>query len=142
MSRDYWAIEGYGINTEDIMQYVNKDKVIGHLKRLIPNAIFEEDIFDDDVFCGDPYSNFAEFLCELDETETMSWNDDANGESYFLYEPRYPWHIKENDPKSYEEAEEIILNVLNKVCDIDMDNTRSIDEIRQHIYDISTYGCC
>ena len=112
MSMDYWGIVGYGVSVENIRKYINEEKVNTLVRELNANELFEDDVFDDDTFCGNPYNNFAEFLCELDETDTLTYDDDGNGGSYFLYCPKYPWYIKENDPKSYKDIDESILKSL------------------------------
>ena len=126
MSWTHWGIVGYGVDLDDIEKYINKEKVNLLVREINPLENFDEDVFEDDTFCGNPYQNFGEFLSELDETKTIIWDDGGDsGKHFFLYEPKYPWMIKNNDPASYEDIENRIINVLIKVSDIDKETLRS-----------------
>lgn len=135
MSMDYWAIEGYGVDLDEIEKYINTEKVNELVRKLLPNETFEEDVFEDDTFYGDPYTNFAEFLCELDEENIFCYEDDGNARAFFLYEPSYPWARNENEPKDKQEAEDKMIKVLKKVYDA------TWNDLRSYIRYISTYGC-
>ena len=119
MSMDYWGITGFGVCLDDIDKYLNSEKVNKLIRRMFPKETFEEDVFEDDTFYGDPYTNFAEFLCEFDNRKILSYDDDGQGVAYFLYVPPYPWKAKENEPKSQEELEDYMLSILRKVYDAD-----------------------
>ena len=137
MSRCYWGIVGYGVSINSIYKYIDDKKVLKIILGLHPDIEIEEDISDDDWFY-DIYNNFAEFLCDLDETNSLSWQDTGDGgEAYFLYEPKYPWMFRNDDPMSYEEIEERIINILEKII---KDNT-DMKEIRNLINHINDYGC-
>lgn len=136
MSVSYWGIVGYGIDLDNIAEYLNKEKVNLLVRKNNPKEIFEEDVFEDDTFYGNPYSGFGEFLSELDETNTIGWNNSGNtGKDYFLYEPKYPWTVKNNDPTGYEDVENRIIKALLKVYDI------TEEEIKSKIGYIDDYGC-
>lgn len=134
MSYCYWGITGYGLDVDDIYNYINHEKVNSLVRELMPNETFEEDVFEDDTFYGSPYQNFAEFLCELDDTHTIIWEDGGNSnKAYFLYVPKYPWMVKNNDPTSYKDVEDRIVNAVMKVCDADEEYVRSkIDSISDY----------
>ena len=135
MSMSYWGIVGYGVCVQDIEKYLNHPKVNRLVAEMNANTQFDEDVFEDYTFYGEPYSNFAEFLCELDETNSLIYDDNGNGECYFMYAPKYPWSVKENDPKSYKDVDDRILKVLKQVCDA------TEEELRDKIDFINTYGC-
>ena len=135
MSWCHWGIVGYGVDLDDIEKYINTEKVNKLVRELNPNEIFDEDVFEDDTFCGNPYQNFGEFLSELDETNSLIWDDGGDsGKHFFLYEPKYPWMIKNSDPVSYEDIEDRIIDVLTKVYDAET------NVLRSKIDSISDYG--
>ena len=131
MSYDYWAIYGYGISMNNI-PLVNVEKVNNLVKKINPNIAFEDDFnaFDDDTFCGNPYTSFAEFLADLDETDTLSWESDGQGEDYLLYTPKMPWSLKDNEPESYDEIDKRIINCVKLISDAEEDDVKAnIDHV-------------
>ena len=138
MSYSYWGIVGYGVCIDDITKYIDNEKVNLKVRELSPNETFEEDVFEDDTFCGCPYNNFAEFLSELDDTNVLTWEDGGNsGKCFLMYSPKYPWQMNGNEPQSYEEIETRIVNALRKVCKQNI----SAQELKAEINHISDYGC-
>ena len=136
MSVSYWGIVGYGVCLDDIDKYLDREKINILVRKANPDIEFEEDVFDDYTFCGDPYSNLGEFLCELDDRNILSWDDDGNGRGFLLYEPIYPWlNNPSNQPKSMNETKDHIISVLKKVCDA------TYEELSKEIDFISTWGC-
>lgn len=136
MSVSYWGIVGYGVLIDDIMPFIDNELVNVEVRERNKDIEFKEDVFDDDTFYGDPYTNFGEFLCELDKTNTLTWDDAGNCErTYLLYEPQYPWHLKDNEPESYEDIEERIYNVIKQVGKVTQ------EEIHKLCYNISDAGC-
>ena len=118
MSVDYWSIFGYGIELSDIIKYIDKNKVITELKKLVHDTEIPDDtddIFELDALCGYPYNYFAEFLCDLDERNVLTWDSDGDGNEYLMYTPNYPWYT-EYTPQSPQEVAKIITEVLDKVC--------------------------
>lgn len=132
MSYSYWGIDGYGIRVSDIHKYIDCEKVKSIVRELTKEEV--EDVFEDDTFCGNPYTNFGEFLCELDDDDIFTFDDDGNGESYFLYTPPYPWSAKENEPETQDECKNKIMAILRKVC------TDNEEEIERYIDYISDWG--
>lgn len=120
MSVCRWGITGYGVNIEKIYEYIDKEKVNAIVRKLIPDINLKEDddVFEDNTFCYEPYSSFAEFLCEFDDKNIMTWDSDGDGGEYFLYKPKYPWEINNNDPKHIEEITEYIIRILQRVFSI------------------------
>lgn len=138
MSMCYWGIVGYGVCIDDIYKYIDHGKVNKIIRTLFKEDDFytDDDVFDDDTFYGNPYCNFAEFLCELDEDKIFNFDDDGQGKAFFLYEPNYPWHtLKNEDPKTIEECEDKMIAVLRKVCDA------KDEDLRNCINYISESGC-
>ena len=140
---DYWGITGYGINIDDIMDFVDKEKVKNIVCSLFKELSPEDDIFDDDTFSGNPYNGFAEFLCDIDDTNLIGCETDGQGTSYFLYIPPYPWLVRGvPQPKNSEEVAQIIIKTLSKVCNFDINNAKEYENIRKRIDYIDTYGYC
>ena len=138
MSVSYWGIKGYGVNLDDVNKYIDNKKVNEIIRLLNPNITFEEYVFDDCTFYGDPYSSFGEFLSDLDDTGTLTWEDGGNSEKcYFLYVPPYPWQTKSNEPKSEKEIEDRIIKTLLRICETNTDP----EDIRKYIEYIDDYGC-
>lgn len=137
MSMDYWGIVGYGVCVQDIEQYIDKEKVNILVRDINVNCCdFTEDVFEDDTFCGNPYQNFGEFLSELDETNTIIWDDGGESQkAFFLYVPKYPWMYRNNDPKSIKDVEDRIIKVLKMVCNA------TEEELKKKIDFINDYGC-
>lgn len=132
---DYWYVDGYGVRIRDIMPYVDREKVNQLYHKVCPDDDTEsEDVLNDYTFRGEVYGNFAEFLCDLDDTDTLSYNTDGYEEEFFYYAPSYPWYLREKDPKTITEARKYILNVLGKISDA------SIEELSKHIGYIDAAG--
>jgi len=130
MSMDYWGITGYGVCLDDIEKYLDREKVNKIIRQMFPDEEFTEDVFDGFMFCGDPYTNFAEFLCEFDDRKILTYDDDGQGVAYFLYVPPYPWKAKENEPKTRKELEDYMISILRRVYDTDdCDLRNSLDYI-------------
>lgn len=135
MSMDYWGIIGYGIEIQDIYRHINKEKVNKLVRELNPNLKFEDDVFDDDTFIGNPYNSFAEFLCELDKNSLFTYDTDGHDRDYFMYAPVYPWAAKKNEPSTEKECKNKMINILQQVVDL------SDEEISKYIHYINDYGC-
>ncbi len=139
MSMCHWICEGIGIRTNDLYQYLNNQKCMDALRELGIDDIeeTEPDEFDiDDYLLGEPYQNLGDFLCRLDDTHTLSYGDDGDGESFFYYTPSYPWSRRDNEPASIQEVHERIIDAVIQVCDLSRDEVEAmIDD------DIYEYGC-
>ena len=135
MSMDYWGIVGYGVDIDDISKYINHEKVNKLVRELLPDEDFEDsDVMDDDTFYGNPYFNFAEFLCKLDDDKIFDYDDDGQGRAFLLYHPTYAWTRRSNEPSSCDECEQKLIKLLKKVCDC------STDDLLRHVGYINTYG--
>lgn len=135
MSVSYWGITGYGIDLDDIRNSIDEEKVYRLVKQLVPNEIFGDNVFEDNTFYGCPYESFGEFLSELDDTNTILWEDGGENDShYFLYIPKYPWQVSDKDPKNPKEIEDRIVKVLLKICN------ESEESLRSKIGFVSDFG--
>lgn len=133
----YWMCQGIGIRTNDLYPFISEKKCIAVIKEQLPDEEIDEDDFDiDDYFFGEPFENFGDLLCHVDDTNTMTYGDNGDGEFYFYYTPSYPWDRGDNEPKSIEEVHERIINAVLRLCDISEDKIEEI--IDDDIYD---YGC-
>ena len=136
MSMSYWGINGFGVCIDDIYKYIDNAKVNRKVREANPEITFEEDVFDDDTFYGDPYTNIAEFICEtFDTRKILTWDDDGNGRAFLLYEPPYPWKATQNEPKTLAELGDYMVSVLRNVCDA------GYDELADTLDYISKWGC-
>lgn len=138
MSMCYWGIVGYGVCIDDVDKYIDHGKVNKIVRTLFKENDFytDDDVFDDDTFYGNPYYNFAEFLCDLDEDKIFDFDDDGQGTAFFLYKPKYPWNIQQDkQPKTRKECEDKMIAILRKVCDAKDEDLRSLFDY------ISESGC-
>lgn len=127
MSLSYWMIEGIGINVENVIPYVNKEKAA--------RAILEQHPDDDElqeiILSGDyssfdveeylyevGFDNFADLLTHCDDTDSLTYSDDGDGNSYFYYPPSMPWHRVSNEPNSEDEVIDRIVAAVQKITDM------------------------
>lgn len=137
MSVFYWTYEGIGMNTDDIIGKINVKKCIKFLKEQLPDEEIEEKDFDIDNFLyGQPFDNIGDVLCHCDDTNTLTYGDNGEGECYFFYTTSYPWERRENEPTSIEEVHERIIAAVQKLCDLTSDQ---IEKLIQD--DLYVYGC-
>lgn len=90
--------EGVGIRTNDLYPHLNNKKCIAVLKQQMGRDFSlenEEDFDIDDYFYGEPFENLADFLCHCDDTNTMTYEGNGDGDCFFYYAPSYPWSRKE-----------------------------------------------
>lgn len=137
MSMCYWMNEGIGITASRLYPHLDMHKCRLLLRALLPNEEIPDDDFDiDDYMYGNSFDNIGEFLCLLDDTNTMTYGDSGDGEYYFLYAPSYPWDRKDNEPISLQEVHERIIDVVLKVTNLT--RRQAEDLIDDDIYE---YGC-
>ena len=81
MSMSHWVCEGIGINAGDVMSSINVKRCIEFLKKQLPDEEISEEDFDiTDFLYGEPFDNFGDILCHCDDTNTMTYGDDGDGE--------------------------------------------------------------
>ena len=137
MSTSYWGIIGIGIRSSSIEKHLDKHKCYLEVCKQLPEEEIEEEDFNlNDFLYGNTFQNLGEFLhCICEKSDVMSWNDNGQDDSYFLYPASYPWYRTPEDPKSFSEVEEIIVDTLTKVTNL------SEDDIRSLIEEINEAGC-
>ncbi len=139
MSLSYWMCEGMGVRASDLTPHLNKLKCIAVIKEQLGDdeVVPEEKDFDiDDYLFGQLFENLADMLCHCDDTDTLTWGDNGDGEYFFYYVPSYPWDRRENEPQSIDEVHKRIKDAIQCICDL----TR--EEIEKLIdNDIYEYGC-
>lgn len=140
MSTCYWMCEGIGIPTSKLSPFLNKEKCIKFVKEQLPAEDVEdisEDEFEiEDYLYGEPFDNLAEIFTYFDDTNTLTYGDNGNGEYYFYYTPSYPWDRKDNEPTSIEEVHKRIIDSVLCLCDMTAEQVETL--IDDDIYDV---GC-
>lgn len=122
----YWAIIGIGIETSKIIPYINKRKLFNFIKKqdcfnskmssrnFCDNSTYIEDA----VFnCG--FDSIADVLCFCDDTDTLTYSEDGEGNWYFYYPPSMPWQHVPNEPESEEDVISRIIDAVQKIADVD-----------------------
>lgn len=137
MSVEYWGIIGYGICLSDIDEYINKEKINNIVRNINPDIEFDDDVFDDDTFCGGLYMNLANFFCELDDSNILCYEDSGDGVCYLLFEPSFPWETsyRKNELKTKDEIRNKIIDLLTPYYNI------PINILKEKIIYINTIGC-
>lgn len=135
MSVTYWMNEGIGVRCSHVEPHLDGHKCYLEICKLLPDEHIEEDGFDlDDFLYGNPFENLGDFLSSLDETDVTTYGDDGDSQYYFLYSPKFPWHMKKNEPNCVEEVHRRIVDVLMKVTNLSrVDADKLIDD---YIYDV------
>lgn len=121
MSTQYWICEGIGIRANQLFLHLNAEKCIALLKEQLGEDFEETSVeqFDiQDYFYGEPFENLADLLCHCDDTHTLTFGDNNDGECFFYYPPSYPWTRVENEPTSIEEVKERIKKAVLRICDL------------------------
>lgn len=85
---------------------------------------------------GEPFENLADVFTFCDDTDSLTYGDNGNGESYFYYPPSYPWERTENEPSSIAEVHERVIKAVLRLCDMTREQVETL--IDDDIYD---YGC-
>lgn len=135
---DTWVNQGIGVDCEEIVPYLSIEKVRAILTNNYPDDFSDvntgemarEAIID--LYRG----GIAEMLADLDENNLVTWGTDSGRtDGFLLYPPSYPWEQTENDPKSQEEARELIKRLVRQVCDI---SEVILDNLVQEFYEIAS----
>ena len=130
MSMSYWLIEGIGLNVDDVRPHVNNKKAVYFFHERFPDErdlvemIFTGDYssFDmEEYFYGNGFENLADVLCHCDDTDSIVFSDDGDGNAYFYYPPSMPWHHTDNEPKTEQEVIDRIIAAVQKITDMTAD---------------------
>lgn len=146
MSTCYWMIEGVGLNTNELYDKINKRKLVDFLSKELPDdeetqswkrksdlSGFDVEVY----FDGNPYQNLADLLTYCDDTDTLTYGDNGDGDYFLYYPPSMPWHLSDNDPKSIDEVHQRIIAAVKRLTDLSDDE---IDEmIDDDLYEVG-YG--
>ena len=134
MSMEYWLIRGVGINADAVAPHID----LGKLTQLIRSndnsqekyqkflASFDaEDIgknnaidISDALYDVYGYENIADLLTFCDDTDTLTYDRDGEGGSYFYYAPSMPWEMLSNEPQTLDEVHDRIIKAVMKVTDL------------------------
>lgn len=116
-----------GLEVSSFSSFVDEGKV---------KKLFDEKGLTEDVTGGDyNYENclklfraesFAELLYNLDETDCLSYRTYREDEQYLFYEPTFPWERKEEEPETLEDAQEMIIRMIQKVTNVSADQILSM----------------
>lgn len=135
MSKCYWMIEGIGFNTDEILPYINKEKMARFFSEQLPDETDLSDMiaandyssFDmEEYFYGNGFENLADVLCHCDDTDSLTFGDNGEGTAYFYYPPSMPWHHTENEPQSEDEVIDRIIKAVQRVTDMSADEVKAI----------------
>lgn len=127
MSLSYWTIEGVGIPTQKLEAYINKKKFAELVVKMFPDDECTKRILDsgkwdtlniDDYMYGYPFDNLADAFTYCDDTDTITYGDDGEGNYYFYYPPSLPWHRCENEPGTYDELVKRMVAAVQKLADL------------------------
>lgn len=92
MSVSYWMCQGVGIRTNELLPFLSTQKCVQFMKTQLPDDDITEDKFNiDDYLYGNPFDNLAEMFTFCDDTDSLTYGDNGEGEYYFYYMPTYPW---------------------------------------------------
>lgn len=135
MSSLYWICEGIGIRANELYPFLSTQKCIRLLKERLPNKEISEDGFAiDDYLHSEPFENLADVFTFCDDTNSLTYGDNGEGESYLYYTPSYPWDRTENEPSSIKDVHERIIKAVLRLCDMTRDQVESL--IDNDIYDV------
>ena len=127
MSLSYWMIEGIGLCANDIEPHLDDKKVVRCISEAHP-----DDLKLKSMLLRDDYSNFdihdyidnglfnnvGDLLCFCDQTDSLTFCDDGEGNVYFYYPPSMPWERSVSDPKSEEEVIQRIISAVKGITDL------------------------
>lgn len=122
MSMDYWMVFGLGFDDEDLMPYLDTEKLrklLAKKQKYFSAADAEqwEKADRDGKFVlleayADSTFGFMDLLAESEERSLLSYGNDGDNGHYLYYEPSYPWKRKEHECQSEEEAREYLCDVV------------------------------
>ncbi len=137
MSMSYWMCQGVGVRTNELLPFLSTQKCVQFMKTQLPDEDIQEDKFDiDDYLYGEPFDNLADMFTFCDDTDSLTYGDNGEGEYYFYYTPTYPWERTDNEPTSIEEVHKRIIDAVLCLCDTTAEQVNAL--IDDDIYDL---GC-
>lgn len=139
MSSVYWIIQGIGINANEIESRIDEDKALKLLYEQYPNVMDLERILQNPNFCAKKighcggFENLADALCYCDDTDTLTYAGDGEGNWYFYYPPSMPWHQTKNEPKSEEEVVARIVSAVQRLTDMSHDEIEKLIDFELYV---------
>ena len=146
MSTCYWLNAGIGIRADNVYDKLNKRKIVNMLAVQLPKdetvRFFKRssDLSEFDVeefLYGEPFENLGDLLTHFDDTDTLTFGDNGDGESYLFYPPCMPWEVGDNSPKSIEEVHQRIIAAVMKATDMTAEEIEKL--IDDELYEVG-YG--
>ncbi len=135
MSMSYWMIEGVGLNVDDIEPHINKEKAARFFYEQFPDDAELKDMiaannyssFDmEEYYDGNGFENLAEVLCFCDDTDSITFGDDGEGNAYFYYPPSMPWHHTATEPQTEQEVINRIIKAVQKITDMTEEEIKKV----------------
>lgn len=145
MSMTYWMIEGIGLNVDDVAPHINTEKAARFFYEQLPDDTDLRDMiasdnyssFDiEEYYYGNGFENLADVLCHCDDTDSITFCDDGDGNIYFYYPPSMPWHHTGNEPQSEQEVIARIIKAVQKIADMTEEEIKKIID-----NDLYVVGC-
>lgn len=129
MSVETWICSGIGLRSSVIYPYLDMNKCREVIQTQLPEETVPRNRFNlDDYIDGSPYYGLGDFLTALDDTDTITYGDNGNGEQFFYYVRSYPWEHLPNEPKTLGEVHERIIDAVSKVCNLSREKIDSLIE--------------
>ena len=124
-----WICAGVGIRDSVIYPHLNLAKCRQEIQKILPDEQISQNRFDlSDYMYGSPFDNLGEFLTYFDDTDTITYGDNGNGESFFYYTRSFPWEHTWNEPRTIEEVHRRIVDAVSKVCDLSREEIDALIE--------------
>lgn len=130
MSTCVWICAGIGLRESVIRPHLNMEKCRAEIQKQLPDERISQNHFrlDDYIDWGEPFYGLSDFLTYLDDTNTLTYGDNGNGETFFYYVRSYPWEHVKNEPQSIDEVHSRIIDAVFKVCDLSRDEIDALIE--------------
>lgn len=131
MSVCHWIIEGVGIEVDKIRPHLSQEKLLDFLTAELPEDERVQEILRvrkatgecpefniDDYLRWNPFDGLGDLLTHCDDTDSITFTDDGDGNDYFYYPPSMPWEMRADEPKTLEECHKRIIDAVQKVTDL------------------------
>ena len=127
MSLSYWMIEGIGLCANDIEPHLDNEKVVKCISEVHPDdlelktMILRDDYSNFDVhdyIDNGLFENVGDLLCFCDDTDSLTFCNDGDVNTYFYYPPSMPWERSVSDPKNEEEVIQRIISAVKGLTDL------------------------
>ena len=108
MSQTYWMIKGLGFEQQDLVPYLDGDKLVKLMEKEAEYAFSIEDVEQEDSFSSLNNNEKVELLMEnyicneheqlpsllysADTNDVLITANNGDDRYFLLYTPKYPWH--------------------------------------------------